>query len=371
MGLLTTDPRRSPARSRSSTRRGLDAHVALDGNPAIGPGDRVRVHGDPIRVRSARRSAAPRRDPDPRRPLLRAGRASLAISAWPNSTKSASPGGACDRHARSPSRPPAAARRRPRQPRHRHFGMATEDTVLSPRFYTTDFAAMDASTSTGPRRMGLADRRDARPTRNKRHFRRTPEFDGVLDSLEPELRKEFIDFLVSSMTSEFSGCILYAEIAKRVTNPDIREPVQADEPRRGAPCRLPQRHAQGRRHRRRPRLPDQDQEIHLFPPEVHLLRGLSVGKDRLCALYHDLPSPRAAPRAPLPPDLQVLRAMVQRRVPPRRRVRAADARRPQAADRLQPLLGPLLPRLGLRDDVCPRPWPPGVPPGARRRHRRL
>jgi len=28
----------------------LHAHVALDGNPAIGPGDRVRVHGSPIRV---------------------------------------------------------------------------------------------------------------------------------------------------------------------------------------------------------------------------------------------------------------------------------------------------------------------------------
>ena len=28
----------------------LEAHVALDGNPDIGPGDRVCVHGDAIRV---------------------------------------------------------------------------------------------------------------------------------------------------------------------------------------------------------------------------------------------------------------------------------------------------------------------------------
>ena len=28
----------------------LHAHVALDGNPAIHPGDRVRVHGAPVRV---------------------------------------------------------------------------------------------------------------------------------------------------------------------------------------------------------------------------------------------------------------------------------------------------------------------------------
>lgn len=33
------------------TERSLHAHVALDGEPELQPGDRVRVHGDPIRVR--------------------------------------------------------------------------------------------------------------------------------------------------------------------------------------------------------------------------------------------------------------------------------------------------------------------------------
>lgn len=98
---------------------------------------------------------------------------------------------------------------------------AQQDAMLSPRFYTTDFAELDRI-DVGPMRAQWdALVAEFRADPNKGHFRRTPEFESEFPDMER--RQEFVDFLVSSITAEFSGCILYAEITKRVKNPDIKE----------------------------------------------------------------------------------------------------------------------------------------------------
>jgi len=101
--------------------------------------------------------------------------------------------------------------------------LAQRDTVLSPRFYTTDFDAMDKLDVTPVRAEWDGLMAEFARDGNKYHFTRNADFDLDLSSMPDDLREEFIDFLVSSVTSEFSGCILYAEIKKRVKNPDIRD----------------------------------------------------------------------------------------------------------------------------------------------------
>ena len=103
------------------------------------------------------------------------------------------------------------------------MAIATQDTMLTPRFYTTDFAALDAIDVSSVRSEWDQLIADMVGDPNKLHFKHNDTFKGVIEGLEPALRQEFTDFLVSSMTSEFSGCVLYAEIAKRTKNPDVKQ----------------------------------------------------------------------------------------------------------------------------------------------------
>ncbi|GAP34379.1 magnesium-protoporphyrin IX monomethyl ester (oxidative) cyclase [Piscinibacter sakaiensis] len=103
---------------------------------------------------------------------------------------------------------------------------ARADALLKPRFYTTDFAAMDRLDVSALRAQWDAMLEEYEGDNNHDHFRRDEGFAEEVAALaptwSPELRAEFLAFLVSSLTSEFSGCVLYNEIAKRVDNPDVK-----------------------------------------------------------------------------------------------------------------------------------------------------
>ncbi|MEO1245777.1 MAG: magnesium-protoporphyrin IX monomethyl ester (oxidative) cyclase [Pseudomonadota bacterium] len=100
---------------------------------------------------------------------------------------------------------------------------ARTETLLTPRFYTTDFDAMD-KLDLEPIREEWDDlMREFRDDNNQNHFKRDEAFEQELKKLPPELEAEFLDFMVSSVTSEYSGHVLYADIRKAVENEDVRE----------------------------------------------------------------------------------------------------------------------------------------------------
>ncbi len=102
--------------------------------------------------------------------------------------------------------------------------MATETTLLNPRFYTTDFDEMDRIDVTPVRAEWDRLIGQMKSDPNKGHFKKNADWDQIdWQGMDPALRREFIDFLVSSCTAEFSGCVLYKEMKRRGSNPDICE----------------------------------------------------------------------------------------------------------------------------------------------------
>ena len=100
-----------------------------------------------------------------------------------------------------------------------------EETILTPRFYTTDFdemAKMDLSVNEDELRAILEE---FRIDYNRHHFVRDEQFQKSWDSISGETRKVFIEFLERSCTAEFSGFLLYKELGRRLkeTNPLLAE----------------------------------------------------------------------------------------------------------------------------------------------------
>ncbi|MGE0857603.1 MAG: magnesium-protoporphyrin IX monomethyl ester (oxidative) cyclase [Gammaproteobacteria bacterium] len=100
---------------------------------------------------------------------------------------------------------------------------ARQESLISPRFYTTDFAALDRIDIEPVRAEWDAMMAEFHADPNRHHFERDHGFDVALTDLPVELREEFLDFLVTSATSEFSGCVLYAEAKKHCKNPEVRD----------------------------------------------------------------------------------------------------------------------------------------------------
>ncbi|NEP16564.1 MAG: magnesium-protoporphyrin IX monomethyl ester cyclase, partial [Leptolyngbya sp. SIO4C1] len=100
-----------------------------------------------------------------------------------------------------------------------------EDTILTPRFYTTDFdemAEMDISVNEDELRAILEE---FRADYNRHHFVRDEEFAQSWDHIDGETRQLFIEFLERSCTAEFSGFLLYKELSRKLKG---KSPVLAE-----------------------------------------------------------------------------------------------------------------------------------------------
>lgn len=100
---------------------------------------------------------------------------------------------------------------------------ARTETLLTPRFYRTDFDAMDKIDLSPVADEWRQLMEEFKGDNNKNHFKRDEQYAEELRELPEELHAEFKDFLISSVTSEYSGHVLYADIKRNVSNPDMQE----------------------------------------------------------------------------------------------------------------------------------------------------
>lgn len=99
---------------------------------------------------------------------------------------------------------------------------ANQETILTPRFYRTDIDALSKIDVSPVRYEWDQMMSEFEGDNNVDHFVRDEQFSEEVRQLPDGLHDDFVDFLISSVTSEYSGCVLYGKIAESVDNPDIR-----------------------------------------------------------------------------------------------------------------------------------------------------
>ncbi|KAL1352228.1 hypothetical protein AAHE18_06G151600 [Arachis hypogaea] len=107
---------------------------------------------------------------------------------------------------------------------------AIKETLLTPRFYTTDFDEMEMLFNTEINKNLNQDEfvallQEFKTDYNQTHFVRNKEFKEAADKIDGPLRQIFVEFLERSCTAEFSGFLLYKELGRRLkkTNPVVAE----------------------------------------------------------------------------------------------------------------------------------------------------
>ena len=175
--------------SVSHTFENLSAHVEIDGDLPIEPGDRIHIHGRAIHPLRRGADRAAHRHRHSRRLLSAAVDTRDRHSAVPLSpSKSASAIGglyddlSCPSHSGSRH---AACRVHPQC--HHHAGAADHDP--EPALYTTDIAALDRLSIEPVRAEWDELLADLAADNNRRHFVRGDDWDVNTDQITGELRK--------------------------------------------------------------------------------------------------------------------------------------------------------------------------------------
>ena len=96
-----------------------------------------------------------------------------------------------------------------------------KESLLTPRFYTTDFDEMETLFNTDiNKNLNEAEfealLQEFKTDYNQTHFVRNKDFKEAADKIQGPMRQIFVEFLERSCTAEFSGFLLYKELGRRL-----------------------------------------------------------------------------------------------------------------------------------------------------------